>query len=536
MKKIKITQKQANLIGIKNNLTETKKSIVKITKEQYNRIFASGLIKETINPIDKSFRQGFSGKDIDSLGENNDFNITKPNTDLPISANGKFGKPMMEGENDLRNETIELIKYLYRKSTDLSPFWEEHDLSFDDICDALSSKGLIIAKNGKHELSKSLGSPEKAIQTLEDELRVLIGEPQTSSEPEPELQPENYPLGAEDDPNAPYNQTDNIKEPTSPSEVRFEPVYFNNEIIVLKSINGELYVFFYDSVNKEDFMEYASVQRKFIGKDEDGQPEYEYGNDFEIDADVVSNYVNNNLDTLSFGEGANAYERGADLVKIDNELKDELVALYSNDKNLIKLFGPVQEEKSLGDIKTDFKTQLTDKPKVAPNQSQIITKLQALKQQEKDRRDRESTDIEETTSAASSGAFTGPLNAPPIHKEIPTVTEMTSGSDSVGAYDTNAFPNIKRDGTFKENKKSNAEKKTQWADGSFVDFNDCTKLNNKPAGAGCSQGAVDGVVKLKKTKGNINAPSLGENTIYETIAKKTGKTIDEVKRIIKSKK
>ena len=88
------------------------------------------------------------------------------------------------------------------------------------------------------------------------------------------------------------------------------------------------------------------------------------------------------------------------------------------------------------------------------------------------------------------------------------LSETTSGSGSMGAYDANALPGIGRDGSFKKPSKTNAEKKTQYAGGSFVGFNDCTKLNNKPAGSGCSQGAVDGVVKLKKTSGNINAPSL----------------------------
>ncbi len=88
---------------------------------------------------------------------------------------------------------------------------------------------------------------------------------------------------------------------------------------------------------------------------------------------------------------------------------------------------------------------------------------------------------------------------------------MTSTS-SAGhfQYDANALPGIDRDGSFKEHKKSKAEKSTQYAGGSFVKFNDCTKLNNKPAGAGCSQGAVDGVVKTTKSKNNINAPSLAE--------------------------
>ena len=57
------------------------------------------------------------------------------------------------------------------------------------------------------------------------------------------------------------------------------------------------------------------------------------------------------------------------------------------------------------------------------------------------------------------------------------------------------------------------------------------KLNNntKAQKGGCSTGAVDGVVKQKKSKGNVSAPSLGE--VYKMIAKQTGKPIDEIKRI-----
>jgi hypothetical protein len=68
--------------------------------------------------------------------------------------------------------------------------------------------------------------------------------------------------------------------------------------------------------------------------------------------------------------------------------------------------------------------------------------------------------------------------------------------------------------------KENAFDKTQWAGGEFVEFDDCTKLNNnKEAQKGkCSTGAVDNVVKLQKTKSNVNAPSLSESkniTLYK---------------------
>ena len=53
---------------------------------------------------------------------------------------------------------------------------------------------------------------------------------------------------------------------------------------------------------------------------------------------------------------------------------------------------------------------------------------------------------------------------------------------------------------------------TTWHGGAFVEFDDCTKLNNntEALNGGCSTGAVDGVVKFKETASNVTAPSLGK--------------------------
>ena len=79
----------------------------------------------------------------------------------------------------------------------------------------------------------------------------------------------------------------------------------------------------------------------------------------------------------------------------------------------------------------------------------------------------------------------------------------------------------------------NAKTDTQWPGGHFVEFDDCTKLNNnkKAQNGGCSTGAVDGVVKTKSSKNSV----ISDSSIYETIAKETGRTIDEVKNILKRK-
>lgn len=78
-----------------------------------------------------------------------------------------------------------------------------------------------------------------------------------------------------------------------------------------------------------------------------------------------------------------------------------------------------------------------------------------------------------------------------------------------------------------------AKTDTQWPGGHFVEFDDCTKYNNnkKAQNGGCSVGAVDNVVKTKSSKNSV----ISDASIYEEVAKATGKSIEEVKSIIDSK-
>jgi len=578
-------------------LKEGVKNLVKITKEQYNRIFASGLIKEADGVkggearVDTTFKKEFSGTNVKNLkpvseeeGIDADagtkFNITKPIAGIPSGAQ-KFGKPITENaDGQFKNEIKELIKFLYRKSEELSPFWEKNGITYDAICDSLKSKGVIISKNGKYELSKKLGSPQAAIQAVEDQMSSLLPTQQgveteaypmtdapTSDAPAtdaPALETENnYPAGADNDPSAPWNQKDqDTTKANVAKEPKLVPVVYNREITILKDPSGGLYVFYNDSVDKQEYMEYASVPRHYLGKDEDGEPEYDYDfDDVEIDGEVVGHYVNNNLANLSKGEGVDAYEQGTDLVKIDDGLKQELLSLYDKDKNVAKLFGPIEEasfDDAMGSFKDNLKQAATPKAPTgeAPEakQSRIVAKLKDLKAKELERQAAEKAEIEarrasadevdEMTSAASSGAFTpafggGPMGAEPMKREInPPVVGETTTTASAGnfQYDANALPGIGRNGEFKGAKKSKAETTPQWAGGSFVKQPACSKLNNNKSAenGGCNQGASS--LKTVKAKGSVNAPSLGENEIFEAIAKKTGKTIEEVRQIINTKK
>ena len=71
---------------------------------------------------------------------------------------------------------------------------------------------------------------------------------------------------------------------------------------------------------------------------------------------------------------------------------------------------------------------------------------------------------------------------------------------------------------------------TAYPDGKFVEFDDCTKLNNNKdaQNGGCSTGAVDGVAKEKGSKKSV----VSKEALYYEIAKKTGKTEKEVETII----
>lgn len=625
MAKFKITKEQAKLLGL---VSENSVKKVKITKEQYNRIFASGLLNESevnggLDRVDSNFKKAFSGKKIENLKSvsEDDFKITKPNKSVP--------KLNLEGNNDLTRETQSLIKYLYRKSDELSPFWEENGLTYDDICQQLTSKGIIVSKDGRYELSKKLGDSQTAIKALENELSSMLPNNDTK---EDELEESDW---FDNHPDHPANQPEpEYVEGHKASKHVLKLEGNNMELAIFKDAKGEKYIFNIDSVDESDVDDYAN--REIVGRepDGDGGVDIEYA-DWSLyeDPEAINEYVNDNIDKFTKGVGYDAFYDGIDIVKLDDELREELTRIFDKDKNFISLLGGVNEnyDDVLNGFKDSFKKD-ENKPQI--EKTDIITKLADLRQKELARREKEkqdlakrSGDVEETTSAASSGAFTGPFNGDVIKKpiiDVPVVGEamelgkgythfaifkadnkIADGWDYSSLYDKyeknydnvsvlhyskqdikDNFPENKPSdfkvvtrkslekkgidpsdtnnwykidvnetlttagaGNFqydtpggltmdlgKSNPKSKAEKVPQWAGGSFVKQPECSKPNNNKAAqnGGCNSGASS--LKTVSSKGSINAPSLGENEIYEMVSKKTGRSIDEVKSIVKGKK
>lgn len=469
---------------------------LKLTKKQYESLVKAGLIKESINVIDKQFKKGLAGKNVRNLKY-------VPEEKIVMGSKFNINKPL--GGN-IREEVNRLLEYIYGLNEDFSTFWENYNLTYEDLCETLESKGYLVRKEGAYKVSKKMG----------DAMSVKEGIAQTLSEMLNPIE-EDYPAGAEFDSRAPYNQPDpKIRKGERPTKKFVELKYSNPEIAIFRDLNsGEFYVFYYGDIDQKTFEPYAERQG-FIDPDGD----VEYYDDFDIDEDVLENYVNDNFQKLSKGEGVDDFQSGeTDLVLVNEELKNELLHLYDKDSRIVMVLEPIAE----GDIMEEKPYQRT--PEEQKKLDYAIAKISG-KNIKKDPDQLELPldnvdDIEEETGATSSGAFTGlfsPSKEQPKQydnkKLPPVVAEMDSADAGSFGYDNPGFVGISRDGKFPTNpKKTKAQKNTQWAGGAFVKMDDCTKLNNNKEAqkGGCSTGAADNVVKLQKTKGNINAPSLSEN-------------------------
>jgi hypothetical protein len=139
---------------------------------------------------------------------------------------------------------------------------------------------------------------------------------------------ENYPMGAEYHPDAPWNQVDNTREGEKAKQIKYKLIWTDeSEFAFLKDAAGNTYVFYIDGIDKDELEPYADREENYLGRDEDGMPDVEYG-DWEITGDVIENYVNDNLNSLRVGKGLDDYESAEyELVMLDDELRNDLLTI-----------------------------------------------------------------------------------------------------------------------------------------------------------------------------------------------------------------
>lgn len=426
---------------------------LKITKEQYDRLFSKGLLKESDDTKDKP-----------------SYGTTDP----------------------IEKETKELLKYLYRESSEISPFWEQHGLTKEEICDALVGKKLIVKRGDKYNVPKDSLSKEDALNAIEAELRILAKMPEKEVEPEPVDEVEEVePI---------INQTD------------YEVFVYNDEVIILKDIRENN--FFLLDLNHENIINYEGD---------------------ELSIDDVTEFLNEKKAELP-----------SMLIPLDLDLLNELGEMYNLNnyftqkiEEIKNILGGLNEEKS--DFASHY-SQLQPKQRTFDASKAIMDKVRSLKAQsdikhpkpvtkhpldphpedvnDKNNPNQTSLDLEETSAAGgSAGAFTPALSMEPIKREIaPVVSETTVAGAGNFQYDTPGLANIGRNGEFKTpKKKAKAEVTPQWAGGAFVEQPDCSKPNNnkEAQNGGCNSGASS--LKMKKASGSVNAPTLAEGLMREAL-------------------
>jgi hypothetical protein len=426
MAKIKITKQQAIML---ENLNKPK--VLKITESQYKAILQhEGLDENAVIP------KIYAPMDSESK---RDYKNTVNNLKGVVKESEELWKEFVNELYGLHESSSNIYEKLIRMMETFG-FVENRKLSKVKFGgDKNKAKEVILG--GLNKLHET-GSPYLAMEVMDKACQESMN---THSGSMNEYD-DNLPIGTKYSPDSPWNQKDvQYRDKTIDKNQPFKLVTNVGNNAIFKK-DGELYQFSYEYIDKDEFYDYADVPQEFTGQDEDGLPNYKYG-DWEITDETISNYVNDNLETLlspeNYGEGdpKKLFDEGKLFVKIIDSTGDDTVVEFDNT---------------------------------------IYEAVNSLKK--KSQEDEELEESTTTGSALGGISLVMPLGSKP------------------------------EDYIIKKPVKENAFDRTQWAGGEFVEFDDCTKLNNnKEAQKGkCSVGAIDNVVKTKKTATNVNAPSLGK--------------------------
>jgi hypothetical protein len=598
MKKIKITEEQARRLG----LIKPNKNVLKITKEQYDRIFNNKMLKENEDKeidkdplyveyykemqgeepfemngnryqfvwakypdgkvdigtyafgedlvyaydkfkamhklredsdvkggdsrIDKSFKKEMPiSNDVMDLKpvdeeEGTPMNIKRKNPNIPSSIQD-FGRPISisEENSNIQSEMKGLIARLYGKSNELSAFWEQNGLSYEKICLELLKKGLIKADGDNYIITKSMGDKDQTMKAIEDTLTPLmqksegidasvdLQEVDTTHVGSPDFEPELRKRG------------EISKQPMS-----YKVLYINREMALL-SKDGKTYFFNYRDSNYEDV-----IKNQYVGTWDSG---IESGKS-DLTKEDMQNFINDYASDMTVGVGDEGFNNGDDLIELDDYGKQWVESTYGLDNEVKTILNQTNEaDNFISGIKKAF----TEPSQGGGNKSREELRAIELARREKEKEDLQAQsdsaeEVDELDEMSSTGSVGGGYTTKLELSEGPV-----SGPASTGPYDANALGGIGRNGEFKKVSKPKAFDTPQWEGGKFPVQPDCSKPNNnkEAQNSGCNSGASS--LKLKGGKGSIISPSLAkENKIYEAIAAKTGKSIQEIKTIIESKK
>lgn len=324
MAKIVITVEQAEMLQKLGN-----SKTIRITAEQFKLIEAEILKDKSLlgHPI------AGDGSGYEPQSEKENEKTTKSFNKESITENISI--------NEFYQQVVEFIKQLYTDPTQegLSTFWVKMGLTNGEVLTALTGTGLIIGSMvGGHMVyaMAKKGKPVEMIKKIGKTILNLIKKKQAEKRVPIKYQGANQPK----DPMDPrYSK---VEEDTFPAKTvknrEFRCLWNDNEMAIVIDSNNVKYIFSFHDKGKEYFRDYADVEGNYEGRDEDGDPVIYYDDDsWELDTQVIENYLNDNAGNLSRGKGMEFYESGGDLSIINDELAQYVLDLNKGDKRVGEL-------------------------------------------------------------------------------------------------------------------------------------------------------------------------------------------------------
>jgi hypothetical protein len=356
-KKVKLTEKQIKML--KERIEEPKGKVVRITESQYKRVFGKN-IKEDKTPINESY-----------ITE-----LVADNLEMIVSALRSL----------VRNQSQEGLDGIFQKM----------GLTWGHFYGVMTDLGILTVsyKGGKKIYKVSKMMLIRYCKTLYneffgptfDENGKLIdkkdGEPQVKKEmiglgDDIEMEESNYPAGADNDPNAPWNQED------SP-EPHFDGVGEFNEAGVVRS--GEYFLLFSkDSSGQLYFTEFSAQSTGWVEYCGNGGPNPE----------CVLNQIN-----AKFEEGQIDLEEDIDIIhRVDESVMEYIESYYGNDGEAMQqvqaIIGGMTETTTAGSVGGSYEAPMGAESPIKRNFNEELNE----------------EDLDETTM---SGAATGSYEQPKI--------------------------------------------------------------------------------------------------------------------------
>lgn len=159
---------------------------------------------------------------------------------------------------------------------------------------------------------------------------------------------ENYPAGAADRSDAPWNDNRQYSTTIKPKTREYSVLaIYPDQLAILQDAAGKKYAFFFNALDKSDFAPYAEREIEHAEKDEDGDMSFDYSDNWEITDDVIEKYVNDNISSMSKGVGMEAWENGVDIVEIDDALRAELLDVFGKNQSIAEVLSGINEDKEV---------------------------------------------------------------------------------------------------------------------------------------------------------------------------------------------